>query len=1197
MTATSRNVRLTPEDIRACVSPQAVHDVFARLSYQVQEGPPELRIRDLQLRPSNEEAIASAYLLADHAGRLQVLLCRLRDSRANLRSLADDFVRRGGHYLLVTTSDFQRLTFVNPRRVGIGKVKVHKLVVERARPTRHDLDVLNNIVANGESPDDLYAKQCKAFDVEAVTNRFHREYARLFRVLQEAIKDSNKGVADFYDPDKLHAFTQRLLGRVMFLYFLQKKGWLADDPNFLTKWYRRCLTREGNFYREILEPLFFETLNRLRPNDESPWGNIPYLNGGLFEKDYDCILQLDNGLFDDQSSDGVLGFFNSYSFTVEEDTPLELEVALDPEMLGKVFENLLEEQERGQTGTFYTPRPIVHYMCRESLLKYLEGETSISRADLAGFFEEDAAPALALPQVHGVEVALDRIRMLDPAVGSGAFLVGMLQELVQVRLACLRAQGVRDVDRHGAYVARWKREFIQKALYGVDIKAEAIEIAKLRLWLSLVVDLDRSQVEPLPNLDYKLMVGNSLIDTIDGEPILRRDTGAQLALMADAIADVKKEETEARHAMEEARQELRRLHDEYFSAEPDRRAELRRAIHQQEAKLLEAHVGTRLAQIQGEVDRIGRQAAEGRGQLGKRDASRLNRLTQIGSRLQSVVAGMRKGESLPFFLYEIHFADVFAERGGFDVVIANPPYVSAQGVEDLPYVDELERRFGWKDDLYVHFAFRALELPREGGIVTFITSDSYQAIPTKQRLRDLLLSKRLAVLSRCEPFEQTVDNAVFIAANETGGESGVTEFIQGRAMPSDTYGGLTVNPDWSPLPVAGLDGGLLVVENDALPRYAVPQTLYDRTWNRALFEPSPRNLELLEWFAAEANRLHVAWWEKVRTSETYRENRGEILEYLSALRPGDITLFGLVAEGGQGLATADNSRFLGYLEGTPEANAALARRSELEKHWAKNPAIWAAFQSALDERGSWEQAVDDLRRRFHPQRALGLRRGEVYRIVPRGAVANLDNLPPDANVKGLPGPRIWVPYRKGDPEGHRWISFEPLYINWSKDNVAWLMANSGKKGANMPVVRNPHLYLREGLAWSRIGRDVPLKVRLQAPSVFDPHASQFSATGAVASAPFLLAILNTDFASYYIKTFLNNTHYEINSVKALPIVVPAPEQHEAIAGLARQAVDCQRRILTEGAQEQARLAEIEAEINRHVEELYGARHLGPFPLP
>ncbi|MDQ4077021.1 MAG: type II restriction endonuclease, partial [Chloroflexota bacterium] len=651
---------LVLEDIRLAREPEGLLQLWSKLGYEVLPDVTPLPKEAIGFAPSDLVNIRDLYLLSDQEGQLQVILFHLKeDAMTRLRSLAKNFLDRGGHYLLVATTDFRRLTFVNPRREG-GKVRIRKLVVDTLNPTRHDLDVLEGLAVEGRDPDELYQAHVEAFDVERVTNRFYREYAALFERVQEAIRTNNRGVAAFNDPDTLHTFTQRLLGRLMFLYFIQEKGWLAGDPKFLSNQYRKTVGDEGNYYALVLMPLFFETLNQRRSNDQSRWGSIPYLNGGLFDRtviEEENLIYLPNELFDPNAEMGTLRFFNDYNFTITEDTPAEQEVAVDPEMLGKVFENMMEEQERGKSGTRYTPRSIVHYMCREALLGYLEEQTQLPRERLRALFDEEESEVVGPNYHHGltvrearkIEQALERLRVLDPAVGTGAFLLGMLQEMITLKRAVFRILG-GDVARSSALVAEWKREFIAHALHGVDIKPEAIEIAKLRLWLSLVVDLERDQVEPLPNLDYKLRVGNSLLETVDGEPILPElpaedvpmapyqtvmggtGKGVQIGFDMDA-------------ATARARTDLAELKEQYFQAEEKAEKErLRQQIETQERAVVLAALEEKLNQIQSRISTLARKGASVNWKGMSREKKELDDLARRQGTLLDLANDVRTGE-------------------------------------------------------------------------------------------------------------------------------------------------------------------------------------------------------------------------------------------------------------------------------------------------------------------------------------------------------------------------------------------------------------------------------------------------------------------------------------------------------------------------------------------------------------------------
>ncbi|MBW2321268.1 MAG: Eco57I restriction-modification methylase domain-containing protein, partial [Deltaproteobacteria bacterium] len=441
-----------------------------------------------------------------------------------------------------------------------------------------------------------------AFGIEKVTKEFFEKYRQLFLNLKESlekiVKKDKKIKVDFEakNVDTVD-FAKKLLGQIVFLYFLQKKGWFGvprgknwgeGDKQFLRHLFDRAKEEKKNYFNDFLEPMFYQALRYDRSADDDYFSQfdckIPFLNGGLFDpmNDYDWIntdILLSNEIFSNNcktkegdTGTGILDVFDRYNFTVKEDEPLEKEVAVDPEMLGKVFENLLEVKDRKSKGTYYTPREIVHYMCQQSLINYLDTAINTAekpvvpeKATQEKFFgpkearqkslvteqydclvpkedielfvkygdsrieneiiarqkienikngkQKTSNYKLSLPEsIHKnarkIDDALKTIRVCDPAVGSGAFLVGMMHEIVNARTvlsACLE----KEKDRT-AY--DFKRDAIRSCLYGVDIDPGAVEIAKLRLWLSLVVDEEqRETIQPLPNLDYKIVCGNSLL--------------------------------------------------------------------------------------------------------------------------------------------------------------------------------------------------------------------------------------------------------------------------------------------------------------------------------------------------------------------------------------------------------------------------------------------------------------------------------------------------------------------------------------------------------------------------------------------------------------------------------------------------------------------------------------------------------------
>ncbi|MBC8344635.1 MAG: hypothetical protein H8E56_00080, partial [Candidatus Marinimicrobia bacterium] len=476
-------------------------------------------------------------------------------------------------------------------------------------------------------------------------------------------------------------FAKKLMGQIVFLYFLQKKGWLGvgkdesgnfkewgkGPKNFLRRLFDKEFINYGNFFNDVLEPLFYEALATERTNDVFTRFNckIPFLNGGLFEpiNDYnweETDIRIDNDLIGE-----VFKTFDQYNFTVREDEPLEKEVAVDPEMLGKVFENLLPENLRKGKGAYYTPRTIVHYMCQESLINYLDTEcepapkedieTLIREGDIileleTAIVEEGKKYKSVLmdsikENAQALDDALANIKVCDPAIGSGAFPVGMLTEIVKARnVLSLYLESIDYVDgaltqsMHSKERTTYnlKRHCIQNSLYGVDIDPGAIEIAKLRLWLSLVVDEDDyTTIQPLPNLDYKIMQGNSLIEEFHGISLDIEKKNEQQGLFSggsdlDTLID-----------------DLHQKQDDFFNAE-----------HPREKKEKREAVETAIYNIfHNELEK-------------KKSISALE-AKEIETDLKEMTHGNKERN---FFPWKLYFADVFREKGGFDVVIGNPPY-------------------------------------------------------------------------------------------------------------------------------------------------------------------------------------------------------------------------------------------------------------------------------------------------------------------------------------------------------------------------------------------------------------------------------------------------------------------------------------------------------------------------------------------
>jgi TaqI-like C-terminal specificity domain/Eco57I restriction-modification methylase len=747
------------DDVRRTDSPQQIASLFKTLGYNAFAQ--QLPIDELGLSSRSAEAVWDAYLIADHqkgSESLQVLLFHLNKDEwqspsvvsNRMRSLAQSLCRRPSNFLLLGTKDYNQMMLVNPRKTFDAdmnlKVNIRKLLIDRINPTNYDRDRLEAIAARDLNPQELYKVQCEAFDVEKLTKEFYRGYREIFEEVQRVIK-ANNSHSYFEDKSRLHQFSQRFLGRVMFMYFLQKKGFLGGDRNFLkTRFPRTSELEDTDFYTGILEPVFFETLNKQRPNHESPWGQIPYLNGGLFDRDYgvdvkDVLgletppqIQLPNSLFDPSGDEkkSILKFFNGYNFTIAENVQGDEEAAVDPEMLGKVFENLLAADERGQSGTFYTPRGIVHFMCVESLSRYLADSTGMDVEAIKQLIEADLDlpdtdfnKLLTKEQAKKLKQALVNVKICDPAVGSGAFPLGMMQVMLAVRQAIARREGM-TVQRGSLTISEWKRDIIANNLYGVDIKPEAIEIAKLRMWLSMVVDIPTiDDVEPLPNLDYKLMCGDSLISTINGEMLIPDPTkNEELMLTVTPV--------------QSAIQPLINLQHQYFKSHADERKALRERIVEAEKDVFRVAIADRRQYWESKQRKL-EQDIKAVKKASKVQTSLQQTITAKLRDLDSIAADVERGmRSLNFFQWHLHFNDVFKHNGGFDIVIGNPPYLGFHGVKNK---DSFKQHFlsaSGKFDFYVLFVEQGMKLLSSNRFLCFICPTNFTKRSYGKPLRKLL---------------------------------------------------------------------------------------------------------------------------------------------------------------------------------------------------------------------------------------------------------------------------------------------------------------------------------------------------------------------------------------------------------------------------------------------------------------------------
>lgn len=726
---------------------------------------------------------------------------------------------------------------------NITPAKRYSFLVGKDEPCHTAIDRFRQFIIDKNSTPSLDELE-DAFSVEKVTKEFFDLYCEKFYQLQEFLESSE----DFVEESRKCGFTseqyaKKLMGQIVFLYFLQKKGWLGvgvwatvltekeyknlyyvsgaqgriikehlpklyiqqadgsyrlnskaldlipDDEEevianhmtrkktwgdgskkFLRTIFDFSKTHKRHFFENYLEPLFYDTLNKNRGAMgycPSLHCRIPFLSGGLFEpldgydwksNNFDIPDEIFSNKKDanDRNADGILDIFDRYNFTMSEDEPMEREVAIDPEMLGKIFENLLEVKDRKSKGAFYTPREIVHYMCQESLINYLVRKTTLPEADIRDFilygdfmkdedtvkskregnggmyisdsiFKIDENGSIAVNRLKDIDNALATVRVADPAVGSGAFPLGMVNEIVRARenISAYITIGMNPNDKRLLYKNErspymLKLNAIRNSIFAVDIEPSAVDITQLRLWLSLVIDDEitpdaANDLEghknplPLPNLECNILCGNSLIEEFKGIKLIKESE--LINNMTDGL------QLDLGHAgFEAALKQLLKTQDQLFYCdEPNRKAELKKQIQSLKDMIISA-------QLQGVSQSI----------LDEYELSK----TQT---------------SKPYILWHLEFARVFRDNGGFDIVIGNPPYLESRNPcfsEETK--DELqslikkryEKKAGWFPrgaDLLIYFFELSLRLIRKDGINTFITQNSWLDTEFGRKFQDYLL--------------------------------------------------------------------------------------------------------------------------------------------------------------------------------------------------------------------------------------------------------------------------------------------------------------------------------------------------------------------------------------------------------------------------------------------------------------------------
>ncbi len=576
------------------------------------------------------------------------------------------------------------------------------------------------------------------FSVEVLNKEFFNGYKAQYTKFLKTIADT-----------KQHRdYVKKLLGRLVFLQFLQKKGWMGV-PATNDKWeggdknYLRNLMdkyKDNNrILSDVLEPLFFKTLNEKRPGDiaDRRLGDnikIPYLNGGLFDKDRIDELDID---FEYSYFDELINFFSQYNFTIDENDPDDTEVGIDPEMLGHIFENLLEDNK--DKGAFYTPKEIVQYMCNESVVQYLKTHTDAQlHAALENLIRNRQVDAKLQNKetANAIYELLRAVKVCDPAIGSGAFPMGVLNVLFNTRQLLY---GFRR-DMKPFLPEEVKRDIIQNNIFGVDIEQGAVDIARLRFWLSLVVDSE--EPNPLPNLDYKIVCGNSLLSRYRlDEPI------------KNVFVEYNKKNKENKMSFAKYQQMVK---DYLETSDHTKKDEFRKTIEEIK-KVFKTHITDKeqkgITDLEYEINCINAPKLLPDYKQTKEEKAKLKDLEK-----ELADKKAKKQDKLDNKLYEnafewrFEFPQLLNDEGdfiGFDIVIGNPPYLRIQGIRDTnpSFAEELVKKYESSTgsfDLYAVFTERGLQIIKHSGIVNYIMPDKWTNAAFGKGLRSVVTSKKSA---------------------------------------------------------------------------------------------------------------------------------------------------------------------------------------------------------------------------------------------------------------------------------------------------------------------------------------------------------------------------------------------------------------------------------------------------------------------
>jgi len=776
------------------------------------------------------------------------------------------------------------------------------------------LDYLDDLaVGSGQGRTSLEGEVEEVFSIREITRSFYQDFGEIFR------EDLQNAIHGLEDPEEnLNAYTRTVVNRVLFLLFIEEKGWLNGDIDYIENKYEEVAEEDDlHVYDDLFEPLFFEALSEKGTTKSDLLGQIPFLNGGLFErKDIERDVEIDEAFFDkllspeDGDNGEPKGFLRRYKISLRESNLSEQELVVDPEFIGRIFEMFMQEDERSEMGAFYTPKSITGYMAKNSIKTYLLNNIDGLSEDVAITLVTSQAIPSSITQsvLEEIEQEIQNISILDPAVGSGAFIIAILEELVRIKESIYSYKGT-EKSRF-----QIKKDFIVNNIYGVDIDEGGVELCKFRVWLYLMQDLQIGYEEflqanseyALPNLGFKFFTGNSLVGEID--PV--RAGGTYQETLSGGLS--------------ETIEEIHKVRQEYITS----------------------HGGKK------------KQAEERLSSLTQRLDNRLA-IRDPDKWMVDVASEAPKPFSWCVNIPEVVLSD------GFDIVIGNPPYegqVRAEYKKKLQDLYSREKGFKYyaKTDLFQFFVHRGYELTAADGVFSYIMSDTFFTNINKSDVRETLKDE-VVELTQVNPdaFAASVETAIFklvkeskvndIRLNESyNADLGAYAQLLQSVQPENDY---SATIDETTYYAGSSEIGDHII-------YWIDRSVYKNSINRSFFKPTQTNLKIYERFIAPFISTYEQWGQVLAGDTSIGKYLDEIEDMISNADPGEAIPFGLLTEGGVGFQLPRNRDYIAVLEGTKKAE-----RIEQEGYYSR---------SKLDKIVDSDKIIEDATELSEEQRLEGI---------------------------------------------------------------------------------------------------------------------------------------------------------------------------------------------------------------------------------